>query len=366
MRWTRLELCDYICQLWAKTYNEETVDNKLAVIMGINYILEDLSTAKLPLLKKHAFINAIAEYATGTVTVATADGVSTVTGLLTVWTADMVGRKLIISGEKIAYTIKTVSAVGTLTLEEVYINTSDDTNTLATATAYTIVKDTYKLAKDFAIFADQEIYSLNSNYELTVRDSLEFDTEQPSRVTTGTPQDIVLRGLSEDTYYNTGTVVVNKGSASVAGTSTVWTAKMNGMPFRVVGDSAEYIFTYISAVSGSLDRVYEGVNVSGGTYMIDFPGLQLAELNPKPITPKLIKYFYHRMLSKLAYDSDVCPLPLQNAIIAGGIWRYSIVKEKTKLIEDNIFYQNYTIAKAELKNAGKVHVKNNGYRPRTY
>jgi len=366
MRWTRLEICNYITQRWGNLYNKESDADKTALLMGLDMILEDLSTTgQIPILKKHGFINAIAEYATGTITIATADGVSTVTGLLTVWTADMIGRKLIIDSDDIAYTVKTVSSATVLTLEEIYINQSDDTNTLSTASSYTIVKDTYKLARDFGSFAADEIYNLNSNYELIVRDSVEFDKENPSRASTGNPLDIVLRGLSEDTYYNTGTVAVTKGSATITGSSTVWTAQMNGLPFRVIGNSAEYIFTYISATSGTLDRIYEGTTASADTYQIEFPGLMLCQFDPKPKKPILVNYFYYRTLNKLISDNDICLLPFQNGLIAGGMWQYSLIKPKKEGLDPETLYKIYETAKAALK-VSRWHIPNQGYKPRLY
>lgn len=367
MRWTRIEIYNHIAQGWGQTYNSETVENQTAIRLAVDYILEDISVVgKIPILKKHGVINAVAEYSTGTVTIATANGVSTVTGLLTVWTKDIIGRKIIVSGESIAYTIKSVSSATSLTLEEIYINTSDDTNALTTASAYTINKDTYKLARDFAAFADEEIYDLRSGIDLTVKDSIDFDKEVPSRVSTGNPIDVVLRGLSEDTYYSTGTVAVSNGSATIIGTGTAWTEQMNGMPIRIDGDSAEYKFTYVSALSGVLDRVYEGSTAATATYKIEFPGLMLCQFDPKPDKPRLIKYFYYRMLEKLRTDNDICPVPFQNALISGGIWRYSLIKEKTNTLDSSIYYQLYQKDLGKLRKIGKWQTSDEGLKPRIY
>ena len=364
MRWTKLEICNTIARTWGLTYNTLSPDEKVAMDVNINSIIEDICVnGKIPMLKKWGIINAVAQYNTGTVTIATANGVSTVTGLGTTWTADMIGRKIIFTGFGLAYTIASVSAVGTLTLEEIFINTTDNSNTLSTANAYTIVKDIYKLAPDFASFAEREVFDLTGGVQLEVKDSVDFDREQPNRTVTQSPNQICLRGLSDDNYYNTGTVLVTGGSASIVGTNTAWTAQMNGMPFRVVGDSAEYIFTYLSATTGSLDRVYEGTTALTATYGIEFPGLLQAQIDPKPITPRLIKYAYYRMLPKLVNDSDVLQLPIQNAVISGGTYKMALTKESDKSTKIDQFYKLYTRDLELLRNAGRVPAQQKGMRP---
>jgi hypothetical protein len=58
--------------------------------------------------------------------------------------------------------------------------------------------------------------------------------------------------------YDTGTVTVYQGSASVAGTGTSWSADHTGRRIRIGTDAEFYTFTYTSGTSGSLDRPYEG------------------------------------------------------------------------------------------------------------
>jgi len=68
--------------------------------------------------------------------------------------------------------------------------------------------------------------------------------------------------------YSTGTVTVTNGSNAVTGASTVWTSGMTGRKFRTQNSGVEYTFTYVSATSGTLDRVYSGDSDSLLTYTI--------------------------------------------------------------------------------------------------
>lgn len=68
--------------------------------------------------------------------------------------------------------------------------------------------------------------------------------------------------------YDTGTVAVTNGSASVTLTGGTWTTAMTGRAFRVGTDTAYYEFTYASATTGTLDRVYEGTTDSAADYSI--------------------------------------------------------------------------------------------------
>lgn len=68
--------------------------------------------------------------------------------------------------------------------------------------------------------------------------------------------------------YNTGTVSVTQGSNAIVGTLTVFTALMTGMKFQATSDNAVYTFTYVSATSATLDRLYESVSNLTATFWI--------------------------------------------------------------------------------------------------
>ena len=69
--------------------------------------------------------------------------------------------------------------------------------------------------------------------------------------------------------YTTGTVDATNGSATITGTSTVFTSGMVGRKIRVGTDSEFYtIATFTSTTSIDLDQTYVGSTVTGKTYAI--------------------------------------------------------------------------------------------------
>src|SRR3990172_8330394 len=82
-------------------------------------------------------------------------------------------------------------------------------------------------------------------------------------------QDWTLQSvLQTAAVYETGTVALTKGLNTVTGTGTTFTSSMGGRGFRVPGQNAFYQFTYVSATSGTLDRVYEGETAAAAAYRI--------------------------------------------------------------------------------------------------
>jgi hypothetical protein len=74
--------------------------------------------------------------------------------------------------------------------------------------------------------------------------------------------------LSTTAEYAEGTVALTNGSTTVTGTDTTFTSAMTGREFRVSGRDEFYVFTYVSATSGTLSRGYEGDTDTETTYKI--------------------------------------------------------------------------------------------------
>ncbi len=68
--------------------------------------------------------------------------------------------------------------------------------------------------------------------------------------------------------FGSGTAAVTNGSASVTLTGAAWTAALTGRRFRVLSRNETYTFTYVSATTGTLDRLYEGDTDSAASYSI--------------------------------------------------------------------------------------------------
>lgn len=69
--------------------------------------------------------------------------------------------------------------------------------------------------------------------------------------------------------YATGTITAVQGSADIVGVGTTWTSGMNGFCIRLNNQGEYYQFTYVSATTATLDRVYEASSASALTYRID-------------------------------------------------------------------------------------------------
>ncbi len=74
--------------------------------------------------------------------------------------------------------------------------------------------------------------------------------------------------LVTNPVYSTGTVDLTAGSNAVSGTGTVFNSAMTGRRFHIPGENTTYVFSYLSATQGQLDRNYEGETKSGSAYRI--------------------------------------------------------------------------------------------------
>ena len=104
--------------------------------------------------------------------------------------------------------------------------------------------------------------------------------------------------------YDTGTVSVVQGSASVVGTGTVWTSAMSGMKFTVPSDNEIYTFTYTGATTGTLDKVYLGSTNTAADYLIFQDTYTLASDYNKPTNEPGFFYDYSQGRPKLKWKED--------------------------------------------------------------
>jgi len=337
MKYTYEEILQQCFNHYGETYTA-TGENSQSVKGLVNFIQDDIQNRLRYWWRKELKeFETVAAYTTGTVTVATSSGVSTVTGTSTVWTAAMVGRKFIIDDEKTAYKIASFTSTTSITLDRIYINNSDHTNTMSTAsTGYSIVQDQYELPRDFAGFVYQNIRNVEEETVLKVMDAIEFDQKYPSPYESDEPTMAVLRGLSQTSSYSTGTITIaTSGSTStVTGSGTTFTSAMVGKVLRVRGESMEYtIASYASATSITLTEKYlnpdNGTNTlsTGTSYDIDPPGNSLLDLYPFPTYQWHLKYWAYCRLPRLIHGEDVSMLPDHKALLTGSLWQMALWKK---------------------------------------
>jgi hypothetical protein len=235
-------------------------------------------------------LSVTARYNTGSVTITA--GSTTVTGTATVWIAAQVsadGYKIKFSGNDNIYTFDFVSATSG-TISPALSGETDLTNG-----NYTIYRDEYQLQSDFdRLLKNGSVYFYSGGRVSDIimevpndefRDDFTPEATDPIRrvrligthSTTGNrliqvnpppktlkvyPYEYVIK-IAPMVDYNTGSVAVTQGNATITGTGTAWTASMVGQYFRVdsngIGNSSKWyrILTFTSTTSLDLETVFE-------------------------------------------------------------------------------------------------------------
>lgn len=68
--------------------------------------------------------------------------------------------------------------------------------------------------------------------------------------------------------YDTGSITILNGATSGTGSGTTFTSLMTGRRLRPAGRNESYTFTYVSATSFTIERPYEGDDLTAGGYKI--------------------------------------------------------------------------------------------------
>jgi len=83
--------------------------------------------------------------------------------------------------------------------------------------------------------------------------------------------------------YSTGTLTLTNGANTVALVGGTFTSAMTSLSLVVGGRNETYVFTYVGATSGTLDRVFEGT--TGSTYTFQL----VQSVYPLPSTTRLFE-----------------------------------------------------------------------------
>lgn len=237
-----------------------------------------------------------AEVTTGTVSVE--NDLKTVTFSSAILTADFKGRVFVCDDDSDVehrFASITSSTVGKLDVE--YAGTTN-----ATAT-FKILKDRYYLGRDILGIwnmidrTNESIIRLENRTGLSDPNIFDVDTDDD-------PSDGAII-LSDETLYDTGTVGVDSSNNNITHSATGFIAAFDGLPIRIDGDTADYIFTYVDASNGTLDRTYEGTTAATAAFKIAPPGQWQVELYEKPTSQILVDYDYLYRLPKLVGDNDI-------------------------------------------------------------
>jgi len=156
----------------------------------INTALQDVHLGqeyKFPWAERRTTLRTQSDYTTGTIAVT--QGSATVTGSSTTWnTANAFGvanvrpnGKMVFSGSRSPYTVRSVESDTSLTLTELFSDT-----TLASGSSYTYYEDEYDLATDFLRPVDMQTFS--DELEIRIISRTEFRRRYPNNTIPGSPR----------------------------------------------------------------------------------------------------------------------------------------------------------------------------------
>lgn len=251
--------------------------------------------------RRTCYFNTVAVYNTGTVSITQYS--QTLTGVNTVWTSKMVGRKVVVGLDGQGYAVKSVEGTLSLTLEEPYQGATQ------TSATYAMYKHVYLLDSRAmrVLFATNNL-SCKKVYSYNERKFTLYGENSNSH---GSPLCYIPRGQTTEPYYNTGTVTATNGSDTITGSGTAWDSDMIGMVMKMAGDEIEYTVKAVSAVSIQINKVYDGTSVSDCKYEIGPKGTEQVEIWPAPDVAYSFKYRCQLRILKLISDNDVPELPEQ-------------------------------------------------------
>lgn len=305
-----------------------TTETTTAIELAINNYYFELWNKNLWWFARRDFyFDTIAPYSTGTITVTS--GSASVTGSGTTFTSAMVGRKLVVSGDNLAYTVKTFTSTTAITLDTVYKGTG------GSGQSYKIYKSVYRL--DDRVQKVLWIKQMYSPFVLKELPERQFDLYRTNPYNEGDVDKYCLRGQTTAPYYNTGTIAVANGSASVTGSGTTWTSDMIGMIFKASADDIEYtVLSVASTTSLTLNKVYDGTTIASlGTYEIGSAGTEQIEVDPLPDKVEQLRYKAQLRPLKLVADNDVPELPYQwhSLLIEGGFMKVATGRVDNSIVE---------------------------------
>ncbi len=273
----------------------------------INDIQETVYQYNMPFMKKEGVITLKSKYTASTITVV--NGSATITGAATVWTCDMVGQLIIISG--VAYRIAGFTSTLILTLDSPYIGTG------AAGLSYAIYYDTYTLPIDFKTLED--IGNENQDIEILELDEQKYYLDNID--TTTTIPEYAKFLIKDSSLYNTGTVTVS--STTVTGTSTAWDSSLVGKYIQIGTYGKLYKITAASATSITIDSAYGGTITTTMNYKIEPQGLMTMRFYYAPSVAFKIPFIYWQKEIAMYDDSDISPIPSDSILVDGTIWKMS-------------------------------------------
>jgi hypothetical protein len=109
--------------------------------------------------------------------------------------------------------------------------------------------------------------------------------------------------------YNTGTVTVINGNATVTGDSTVFSRIMEGSYFQKEGDTRKYkIKTYVSGTEITLSETYKGTGTAGSSYEISDFDFMVRWTALHPLTKRIMWWAFPQDHNYRLVNKDYSPI----------------------------------------------------------
>jgi hypothetical protein len=314
-------ICDEIRRRLTDVSTDTTTTVKLAVNMC--YLMDVWPIFNWWFARHRWTFDTVAPYETGTVSVTEDSNV--VTGSGTTFTSAMVGRKIVIGSDTIAYKISAFTSATSITLETVY---KGDTGS---GKSYAIYQDIYQL--NDRCLRLLEMWQTETPSKIYEWDEREFDELMPSPASEGVPTNYKLIENTSSPYYDTGTVAITNGQTAVVGTGTAWTSSMVGHLIKFEDDPIEYVIASVTdATHLTIDLEFQGTTLTEGWYEISPAGILQVQLYPLPDRIMQIQYKGIIRPLEMVGDTDEPDLPsnLHYLLVLGGYWRALPEKESSQ------------------------------------
>lgn len=297
--------------------SQQTVDNKERAQRRVNTVRSDVASryaGRWASAYKEGWLPLVPVYGVGTVTLTQNSRI--ITGVGTVWTADMVGRKFL-GPDSAYYKIIAFSSTTSLTLSEPYQGST------TSGGSYQIWKDEYVLYPDafsiidFINYVDpaQMVEDTNKHARLV----------NPRNTANETPKRWTLVGRKRYVEYSVGTVSGSLNSRTLTGVGTAWLGNVYPGYELIIGNYKYHVESVDSDTQVTLAEYITVVIPVLTTYTgAGRNALIVRFLSPSCQT--IVNYAYYTKVYPLVNDFDEDWIAeLYAHVIIAGVMKYDFI-----------------------------------------
>jgi hypothetical protein len=290
-------------------------------------------------------IAAVADYTTGTVSISQGSTAATFSGATL--TAAMITRHIQIGGSGRWYAFYSIdTGAGTAVLADPWEGST------VTGEDFIIRQRYYRLPPDF----DKADVAKESGGNQIVwwRSRDEFEMAMGDISASGNVQHIVPAGATTNVLYETGTVTLTFGSATMTGSGTTWTQardEKRRVRFPLFTKQGDFTAVLVNSTTDiTLSRVWREPTVSSVSYQIDPVGEPLVELYPSPGDGnQSLRFYYFRTIPPLYLETEV---PSWSPELS-NVWKQATTL-RALTADPEVWHRKFSILMSEF-------MKRNGY-----